>query len=137
MNYQNYQDLMLLTFSNTKRTLMHLFLFTNSAQREPVPKCTQSIRNCNLLSLHYNLKVYFPILSCTFVQLYSCTFHNLKKNFLAALLISQRQNWWMESLENRIYLIPHIYFACQFVCLFVTNKRQYGRTDHNKGKAYG
>ena len=34
MNYQNYQNLMLLTSSDTKRTLMHLFLFTNSAQRE-------------------------------------------------------------------------------------------------------
>ena len=33
--YQNYQNLMLLTFSYTKRTMMHLFLFTNSAQREP------------------------------------------------------------------------------------------------------
>ena len=36
-----------LTFSDTKRTLMHLFLFTNSAQRELVSTCTQSIRNCN------------------------------------------------------------------------------------------
>ena len=34
VNYQNYQSLMLLTSSETKRTLMHLFLFTNSAQRE-------------------------------------------------------------------------------------------------------
>ena len=34
MNYQNYQNSMLLTSSDTKRTLMHLFLFTNSAQRE-------------------------------------------------------------------------------------------------------
>ena len=33
MSYQNYQNLMLLTSSDTKRTLMHLFLFTNSAQR--------------------------------------------------------------------------------------------------------
>jgi len=41
VNYQNYENLMLLTSSDTKRTLMHLFLFTNSAQRE-------------LVSLHYN-----------------------------------------------------------------------------------
>ena len=34
---------------------MHLFLFTNSAQRELVSICTQSIRNCNKLSLHYSL----------------------------------------------------------------------------------
>ena len=32
MNYQSYQNLMLLTSSNTKRTLMHLCMFTNSAQ---------------------------------------------------------------------------------------------------------
>ena len=35
VNYQNYQNLMLLTSLDTKQTLMHLFLFTNSAQREP------------------------------------------------------------------------------------------------------
>jgi len=34
VNYQNYQNLMLLTSSDTKRTLMHLFLFPNSTQRE-------------------------------------------------------------------------------------------------------
>ena len=44
---------MLLSSSDTKRTLMHLFLFTNSTQRE-FSICTQSIRNCNYLSLHYN-----------------------------------------------------------------------------------
>ena len=33
--------------ADTKLTLMHLFLFTNSAQRELVSICTQSIRNCN------------------------------------------------------------------------------------------
>ena len=47
VNYQNYQNSMLLTSSDTKRTLMDLFLFTNSAQRELVSICTQSIRNCN------------------------------------------------------------------------------------------
>ena len=31
VNYQNYQNLVLLTSSDTKRTLRHLFLFTNSA----------------------------------------------------------------------------------------------------------
>ena len=30
VNYQNYQNLMLLTSSDTKRTLRHLLLFTNS-----------------------------------------------------------------------------------------------------------
>ena len=42
-----YQNLMLLISSDTKRTLMHLFLFTNSAQRELVSICMQSIRDCN------------------------------------------------------------------------------------------
>ena len=55
VNYQNFQNLMLLTSSDTKRTLMHLFLFTNSAQRELVSICTQSMRNCNKLSLPYIL----------------------------------------------------------------------------------
>ena len=36
VNYQNYQNLMLLTSSDIKRTLMHLFLFINSTQRELV-----------------------------------------------------------------------------------------------------
>ena len=55
VNYKNYENLMPLTSSDTKRTLMHLFLFTNSAQRELVSICTQSIRNCNKLSLPYIL----------------------------------------------------------------------------------
>ena len=36
---------MLVTSSDTKRTLMHLFLFTNSSQRELVSICTQSMHN--------------------------------------------------------------------------------------------
>ena len=46
VNFQNYQNLMLLTSSDTKRTLMQI-LFTHSAQRELVSICTQSILNCN------------------------------------------------------------------------------------------
>ena len=52
VNYQNYENPMFLTSSDTKRTLMHLFLFTNSVRRELVLIYTQSIRNCNKLSLH-------------------------------------------------------------------------------------
>ena len=51
VNYQNYQNLMLLTSSDNKRTLMHLLLFTNSAQRELVLIFTQSILfilNCTM-----------------------------------------------------------------------------------------
>ena len=44
-----------LTSSDTKRTMMHLLLFTNSAQKDLVSICTQSVRNCNWLSLHYTL----------------------------------------------------------------------------------
>ena len=40
--YVNYQSVMLLTSSDTKQTLMHLFL---------VSICTQSIRNCKLTFL--------------------------------------------------------------------------------------
>ena len=46
---------------NTERTLMHLLLFTNSAQRELVSRCTQSIHNRNWLSLHYNLGSLHPL----------------------------------------------------------------------------
>ena len=55
VNYQNYQNLMLLSSSDTWRTLIHLLLFTNSAQRELVSICTQSIHNRNWLSLPYIL----------------------------------------------------------------------------------
>ena len=55
VNYQNYQNLLLLTSSDTKRTLMHLLLFTKSAQRELVSICTQSIHDRNWLSLPYIL----------------------------------------------------------------------------------
>ena len=55
VNYQNYQNLMILTSSDTKQTLMHLLLFTNSAQTELISICTQSIHNRNWLSLPYIL----------------------------------------------------------------------------------
>ena len=47
VNYQSFQNSMLLSFSDIKRTLMHLFLFRNSAQKELISICTQSIRNWN------------------------------------------------------------------------------------------
>ena len=47
---KNFQNSMLLSSSDTKRTMMHLFLFTNSAQSELVSICTQRIRNWNKLS---------------------------------------------------------------------------------------
>ena len=51
VNYQNYQNPMLLSLSDTKRTLLHLLLFTNSAQRELVSICTQSIMQLTFLAL--------------------------------------------------------------------------------------
>ena len=71
VNYQNIQNSMLLTSSDTKRTLMHLFLFTNSALRELVSIYTQRIRNCNLLSLHYILGI-----TCTKDQTSETTLRN-------------------------------------------------------------
>ena len=62
VNYQNYQNLMLLTSSDTKRTLRHLFLFTNSAQRELVSICTQL--QLTFLALHSWLITCVP---CVFV----------------------------------------------------------------------
>ena len=50
-----WSNLMLLTSSDTKLPLMHLFLFTNSAQRKLVSLCTQSIHDRNKLSLPYIL----------------------------------------------------------------------------------
>ena len=47
-----FKNSMLLSFSDTKRKLMHLFLFTNSVQRELVSIFTQSIRNYNYLYLY-------------------------------------------------------------------------------------
>ena len=41
VNYQNDQNEMPCSSLDTRRTLMHLFLFTNSAQRELVSICTQ------------------------------------------------------------------------------------------------
>jgi len=55
VNYENFQNLILLTSSDTKRTLIHLFLFTNSAKRELVSICTQSIYDRKKLSLPYIL----------------------------------------------------------------------------------
>ena len=49
----NYQNLMLLTSSDTKRTLRHLFLFTNSVQRELVLICKQQTHlQLTFLALH-------------------------------------------------------------------------------------
>ena len=42
----------ILSSSDTKRTLMHLFLFTNSAQRELVLICTHNIVQCTARTIY-------------------------------------------------------------------------------------
>ena len=49
---------MLLSSLDTRGPLMHLILFTNTAQRELVSICTQRIRNSNQLSMPYYLGNY-------------------------------------------------------------------------------
>jgi len=78
VNYKNYQNFMLSTSSDSIRTLMHLFLFTISAQRELVSICTQNIRNCNFLTLHYNLAPCYIRSACFSTAI---LFHNSSDNF--------------------------------------------------------
>ena len=51
VNFQNYHNSMLLTSSDTKRTLRNLFLFTNSAQKELVSICIQYTTAINFLCI--------------------------------------------------------------------------------------
>ena len=51
VNHHNYQNLILLTSSDTRRTLMNLFLFTNSAQKELVSICIQYTTAINFLCI--------------------------------------------------------------------------------------
>ena len=62
VNYQNYQNLMLLTSSDTRRTLMHLFLFTNSAHERT----------------GFNMYAEYTKLQLTFLALQPCSYLNLK-----------------------------------------------------------
>ena len=91
VNYQNHQNLMILTFSDTKRTMMHLFMFTNSAQRE-------------LVRIVYATEINFPCIItlgmtrykrnaiyANFVQLLPCS------QTLTDLLLSS-QNWTKKKL---------------------------------------
>ena len=79
-NYVNFKiiKIKLLSSSDTRRTLMHLFLFTISAQRELVSICTQNIRNCNFLTLHYNLAPCYIRSACFSTAI---LFHNSSDNF--------------------------------------------------------
>ena len=73
VNYQNYQNLMLLTSSDTKRTLMHLFLFTNSAQRELVSICncqffiknSMKVKNYIRYNRYIRIDVYTDCWNCS------------------------------------------------------------------------
>ena len=62
VNYQNYQNLMLLSSSDTKRTLMHLFLFP------PRENCFQYVRRV------YSTAINFPcIITLMLINFYSIT----------------------------------------------------------------
>ena len=91
---------MLLTSSDTKRTLMHLFLFTNSAQRELVSICAQSIRNRNKLSLHcpilFRKRQYLHYRSMKLKGISALSKHEIERN------ICTIEAWnWQEYLHYR------------------------------------
>ena len=61
VNYQNYQISMLFTSSDTKRTLRHLFLFTNSVQRELV----QYLRRVYATAINFSLHTFLTLIKKT------------------------------------------------------------------------
>ena len=61
VNYESYQILILSSSSDTKRTLMYLFLFTNSPLQRTGFNMYKSIRNINKLSLLYNLVLHHSL----------------------------------------------------------------------------
>jgi len=64
---------MLLTSSDTKRTLMHLFLFTKSAQRELVSICTQSIQRKKTIRGKITIPMSFSVLQVAPRIIISCS----------------------------------------------------------------
>ena len=92
---------MLLTSSDTKRTLMHLLLFTNSDQRELVSIYTHSIHNRNWLSLHYILGQDYNRWQrriCTLsVQLYS--YASVNSVFVSNKIINNNDNFRIKCLS--------------------------------------
>ena len=77
VNYQNFQNLMLLTYSNTKRKLMHLFLFTNSAQRELV---SQYVRRPYTTAISFPCLTFLGHCNCLKTGLVPKTRHELKSD---------------------------------------------------------
>ena len=61
VNYESYQILILSSSSDTKRTLMYLFLFTNSPLERTGFNMYKSIRNINKLPLLYNLGLHHSL----------------------------------------------------------------------------
>ena len=86
-------NLMLLTSSDTKRTLMHLFLFTNFAQRELVSICTHSIHDRNKLSLHYTLDLHIILFILTKCKIISPSFYK-KRTYK-----SPKPLFWRKKIE--------------------------------------
>ena len=84
-------NLMLLTYSDTKRTLMHLFLFTNSVQRELVSICTQCITRPQLtfLALHPCSCLSSRLILCSINGKNSWTNHMTPRYVLYILKVEQ------------------------------------------------
>ena len=112
VNYQNYQNLMLLTSSDTKRTLMHLLLFTNSAQGELVSICTQSIHNRNWLSLPYILGVILKKKNTNIQWTKSML------QFTISLMISLPQTLKTWDLMTTFYWLPLLHDLLLEACLW-------------------
>ena len=85
-NYVNYQNIMLLTSSDTKRTLMHLLLFTNSAQRELVNVYTEYTQlQLTILALQPCLHLWNNYLYIILLRLNLCKVSQQTWNLVAIL----------------------------------------------------
>ena len=130
---------MLLTSSDTKRTLMHLFLLTNSTQRELVSICTQSIRNCFfpcitpllylITDIFTPISILLSIILSTYLWIY-LSMHISSFGFITSCIIYQFiQLFIYLPLSSSIYLKLKSLFLCQFVCFPVC------LSDHNSGNS--
>ena len=93
---------MLVTSSDTKRTLMHLFLFTNSSQRELVSICVQSIRNAMNFPCIITLQTIILIKKFKFKIVAFSWLPN--QNFQQFGLRGSLKFWWTKKKE-KIFLL--------------------------------
>ena len=90
---------MFLSSSDTRRTLMHLFLFTNSGQRELVSICTKSIR----------IAINFPCIITLIGPIYLCS-----------LQLEFTISW--ASLNNLDYILELLYLQISCTLPSLSNK---------------